>query len=182
MGEERQPRRRLGALEEGRQTREKNLKLGWGAQQEGWRGLTGRSQSFELPEMLNTMVYRDLPQLWLRLHYKGHPLQPSGDQPHDLPARLQRRNLLPQCRTPGHQARSHRCVSCDLVGECRPQTPALTGLRWEREKWRMLRHAPGISPRKVNRRQVCAYSDDPRIKVEDRVLVFIHGKHSISAS
>lgn len=34
-------------------------------------------------------ICRCLPQLWLHLHHKGYPLQPPGDQPHGLPARLQ---------------------------------------------------------------------------------------------
>ncbi|XP_045295925.1 zinc finger protein ZFPM1 isoform X3 [Leopardus geoffroyi] len=67
-------------------------------------GLHHQSQLRAAPQGAHRHAERCLPQLWLHLHHKGHPLQPPGDQPHGLPAGLQGGDLLPRGRTPRCQA------------------------------------------------------------------------------
>lgn len=55
---------------------------------EGRNGVSGATPQLQDPDH-NSMACRCLSQLWLHIHHKGHPLQPPGDKPHGVPARLQ---------------------------------------------------------------------------------------------
>lgn len=55
---------------------------------EGRVGVSGATPQLQDPDH-NSMACRCLSQLWLHIHHKGHPLQPPGDKPHGVPARLQ---------------------------------------------------------------------------------------------